>query len=64
MLRALQRAGFREDRRRGSHLTLIQPSSGRHTTLSMHGGTLKTGITHGILNQAGLSVEEFIELLK
>lgn len=64
MVRALGRIGFREDRKKGSHLTLLHATAGRRTTVSMHGGTLKVGTIHAILRQAGLTVEEFVELLK
>lgn len=63
MLRALERAGFQEDRRKGSHVTLLHPADGRRTTLSMHSQTLKLGTIHAILRQAELTVEELIELL-
>lgn len=64
MVRALEKAGFREDRQRGSHLTLRHTAHGRRATVSMHRRTLDVGTIHSILKQAGLSVEDFIELLK
>jgi predicted RNA binding protein YcfA (HicA-like mRNA interferase family) len=64
MVRALERAGFVPDRQKGSHLTLLHADSRRRSVVSMHGRTMKVGTIHAILRQAGLTVEEFIELLK
>jgi predicted RNA binding protein YcfA (HicA-like mRNA interferase family) len=63
VVRALRRAGFAEDHQTGSHLSL-RHSSGCRVVVPRHGKTLGTGLTHAILEQACLSVEEFIELLK
>ena len=63
MVRALRRAGFVEDHQTGGHLSLRHPS-GCRIVVPMHGRTLGTGLTHAIMKQAGLSVEEFIALLK
>jgi predicted RNA binding protein YcfA (HicA-like mRNA interferase family) len=61
VLRALQRAGFVVVRTSGSHHLLVHPDDpGRATTVSVHAGkTLKRGTVHGIVKQAGLTVEEF-----
>ena len=63
--RALLRAGWYEHRRRGSHATLKHPDRpGARVTVSMHAREtmlLKTLLS--ILEQAGLSVDEFVELL-
>ena len=63
MVRALRRAGFVEDHQTGSHLSL-RHSSGCRVVVPIHGRTLGTGLTHAILKQACLSVEDFMELLK
>jgi predicted RNA binding protein YcfA (HicA-like mRNA interferase family) len=63
-LRALRRAGWRELRQRGSHVHLAHPDRPGRVTVARHRGiilrpkTLKT-----ILEQAGLSIDEFVELL-
>ncbi len=64
MARALRRAGFADDRQKGSHLTMLNPKSRRRVVVPMHGRVLGTGLTHDILKQAGLTVEQFCELLK
>jgi predicted RNA binding protein YcfA (HicA-like mRNA interferase family) len=45
----------------GSHHRLVHPDDpSRATTVSVHAGkTLKRGTVHGIIKQAGLTVEEF-----
>jgi predicted RNA binding protein YcfA (HicA-like mRNA interferase family) len=64
VIRALQRAGFRESRTSGSHCRLVHTRDpARKVTLAIHSGDLKRGTLRGIIAQAGLSVEEFLELL-
>ena len=64
VIRALQRAGFRELRTSGSHCRLVHAHDpARKVTLPIHGGDLKRGTLRGIIAQAGLSVEEFLKLL-
>ena len=64
LLRVLQRAGFEEQRQRGSHLTLRRPSDGRRVTVPVHEGrTVPAGTLRAILRDADLSVEEFLRLL-
>lgn len=65
MIAALRRAGFEVVRQRGSHVSLRQPVTGRRATVPDHGGRdLKHGLLRGILTDAGLSVEEFLGLLR
>ena len=64
MIRALERWGFRRVRQRGSHVILR-----RETTQGPIGCVvplhreLAIGTLHGILQQVGLSAEEFMEKL-
>ena len=64
IVRALLRAGFLEEEQEGSHLTLRHPVLRRRVTVPMHPGDLGVRLTHKILRQAGLSLEEFRELLR
>jgi predicted RNA binding protein YcfA (HicA-like mRNA interferase family) len=64
MVRALHRAGFEDDHSTGGHLVLRHPENHRRVTVPMHPGDLAVGLIHDILDEAGLSVEEFIALLK
>lgn len=64
LIRVLKRAGFEEQRQRGSHLTMRRPSDGRRVTVPVHEGrTIPPGTLRAILRDAGISVEEFHELL-
>ncbi len=63
VVRALKKAGFVEHHQRGSHLYLWHPQKERMTSVAMHAADLPRGTTKAILKQAGLTEEEFIELL-
>jgi len=52
--------GFEEVRQRGSHVVLKMGEAG--CVVPMH-HELRTGTLHGILKQAGVSREEFIEAM-
>jgi predicted RNA binding protein YcfA (HicA-like mRNA interferase family) len=64
VIRALERAGFRESRTSGSHCRLIHARDpARKVTIPIHSGDLRRGTLRGIIAQAGFSVEEFLKLL-
>ena len=65
VVRALKKAGFVELRSRGSHLRLGHLTNPkRQTTVSMHKGKdIPRGTLRDIIEQAGLTVDEFIVLL-
>jgi predicted RNA binding protein YcfA (HicA-like mRNA interferase family) len=63
LVRALQRAGYEPYRQRGSHLHLSRPGTGWVVTVPMHGGVLSVGLVADIIQQAGLTVDEFRKLL-
>jgi predicted RNA binding protein YcfA (HicA-like mRNA interferase family) len=58
---ALERLGFAVVRQRGSHIILRKGSYG--CVVPNH-GELKVGTLRGILKQAGVSPDEFIEALQ
>jgi predicted RNA binding protein YcfA (HicA-like mRNA interferase family) len=60
VVRALQRLGFVVARQRGSHIVMRRGSSG--CVVPNH-QELKTGTLAGVLKQAGISAEEFIQQL-
>ena len=63
-LRALERAGFVVVRQRGSHVRVKKVTS-EHVikiTIPIH-ETLDRGTLKGIIRNAGLTVEEFVDLL-
>ena len=64
VIRALKRAGFAEWRQRDSHLHLKRLSDNTRVTIPVHRGrTIPPGTLRGIIRDAGLTVEEFVNLL-
>ncbi len=61
-IRAFRRLGYETVRIRGSHHILRRPNGGM-IVLPIHGGTLKVGILLDAIERAGLTPEEFEELL-
>lgn len=61
-IRAFNRLGYETVRVRGSHHVLKHPS-GSMIVLPMHRGALKVGILLDAIERAGVSPEEFEELL-
>ena len=59
--RALERLGFRKVRQSGSHVIMKRESSG--CVVPMH-GEVKVGTLAGVLRQADVSAEEFIQALR
>jgi predicted RNA binding protein YcfA (HicA-like mRNA interferase family) len=61
-VKALEKIGFVVDRQRGSHIILVREEP--RTTISVPDHKeLDRGTLRGIIRQASLSVDEFIELL-
>ena len=59
----LRRAGFRFDRMaRGSHEIWRNPQTQRRTMIAVHPGDLPEGTVRAIVLQAGLTVDEFLDL--
>ena len=64
IIRALKKIGFIEDRQKGSHLTLIHPETKTRAVVPMHSGRdIKKPLVRAIINDARLTVEDFIKLL-
>jgi len=61
-IRALEKAGFYISHQKGSHITMRRDEPFAKTVVPNH-KTLKRGMLKRILKDAGLSVEEFIELM-
>jgi predicted RNA binding protein YcfA (HicA-like mRNA interferase family) len=59
-IRALERLGFSAVRQRGSHVMMRRGSAG--TVVPLH-SEIKRGTLGGILRQAGVEAEAFIEAL-
>jgi predicted RNA binding protein YcfA (HicA-like mRNA interferase family) len=63
VIRALNKAGFFMDYSTGSHRYFRHPSRRGIVTVPFHRRDLKRGTLKSILDQAGLSTDEFIALL-
>lgn len=64
VIRALKRAGFAEDRQRGSHLILIHTVTRVRTVVPVHRGhTIKEPLLRAIIRDAHLTLDEFLALL-
>jgi predicted RNA binding protein YcfA (HicA-like mRNA interferase family) len=62
VIKAIQKAGFIEQRQRGSHK--IFKKGALRITVPVHSRDLKRGTLYSIIEQSGLTVDEFMELLK
>lgn len=60
--RALEKAGFSIIRQRGSHMVMRREDPFAQVVVPDH-RELHTGTLHDIIRDAGLTVEEFIDLL-
>jgi len=63
VIRALLRAGFFLDHSTGSHRFFRHPARPGIVTVPFHRKDLKRGTLKSIIEQAGFSVEEFMQLL-
>jgi len=64
VIKALNKTGFVERRTTGSHCVL-RHQNGKIVVVPLHGSKdIKRGTLFNIIKQAGLKVEEFVELLK
>lgn len=63
VVKALKRAGFVKARQTGSHLILWHPQTKRIVSIPIHARTLKKGLLSGIIKEANLTLEEFLEFL-
>jgi len=65
VVRILERAGFVRWRQKGSHLTMFRTTDRRSLTVPMHfRKTVPKGTLHAIIKQAGLTTEQFSDLMK
>ncbi len=61
-VRAFQRAGWRVDRQRGSHVILLRPGSIASLSVPQH-PELAPGTLRALIRAAAMTVEEFMALL-
>ena len=63
VIRALERTGFFVHHTTGSHYILKHPDKPHRITVAYHNRDLKRKTLQSIIDQAGLTVEEFVSLL-
>lgn len=63
-MRALEHAGWVSVRQRGSHVQFRKDGDPHIISVAQHTKEMKRGTVAGILHDAGISVDEFIELLR
>jgi predicted RNA binding protein YcfA (HicA-like mRNA interferase family) len=63
LLSVLHRVGFVDDHQTGSHLILRHPLTRRRAVVPMHRGDIKPKTLRSILTDAGLTPEQFHEML-
>lgn len=63
VIAALRKAGFSVDHHTGGHAVLYRPGHPNPVTVPVHPGDLKHGTLRRIIKDAGLTVEQFADLL-
>ena len=64
-IRVFEKIGYRQVRQRGSHIRLRDDTNLAHLPLTVpNHKTLKLGLLRMLIRDAGLTVDEFNELLK
>lgn len=61
--RAFENAGWIFNRQRGSHMILIKPNVSVNLSVPDH-RELDRGLLRGLIRDAGMTVEQFIQILK
>ena len=60
LIQFLKKRGFKEDRQKGSHLTLVNHNTRKTITIPIHTGTdIGKGLFKKILSDAGFTAEDF-----
>lgn len=62
-IKAFQRAGWKVDRQRGSHVSLTKEGSQSVLTVPLH-RELDRGLLRTLIRRAGIPVGEFVDLLR
>lgn len=61
-VKAFSRAGWRVARQHGSHVIMERPGTEAILSIPQH-AELRRGLLRGLIRDAGLTVDEFVELL-
>ena len=64
VIRVAEKLGFTFDRQKGSHAVYLRASDRRRFVIPVHKARdLKPGTLRGLIDDMGLSVEEFVDML-
>ncbi len=64
VIRIAEKLGFAFDRQKGSHAVYLRTSDNRRLVIPDHKGRdLKPGTLRGLIEDMGLSVDEFVRML-
>jgi predicted RNA binding protein YcfA (HicA-like mRNA interferase family) len=61
LIRALERMGFILRRQTGSHAIFRHPETKNIVVIPIHPRDIKRGLLYGILKQAGISEQDFLD---
>jgi len=61
-VRVFERAGWRQDRQRGSHVILLKPGNVASLSVPQH-RELAPGTLRSLIRAAGMTVDDFVALL-
>ncbi len=64
VVKAFERGRFVVKRQTGSHVIMYKPGTHHIISIPLHTGDLPKGTLRAIIRQAGIKVEEFLEILK
>jgi len=62
-VKAFERGGWHVDRQRGSHIVMLKPGNIASLSIPMH-QELAPGTLRALIRAAGITLDEFIRLLK
>ena len=63
VVRALEKAGWKVHRRRGSHVSMHKEGVAYVITVPLHRRDMSKGTLRDIIKDAGITVQEFLKLL-
>jgi len=63
VIRALEKVGWQVHRQKGSHISMHKEGVSTLVVIPLHTRDLPKGTLHGILDDAGLTVKQFLEIL-
>ncbi|MFH0982864.1 MAG: type II toxin-antitoxin system HicA family toxin [Planctomycetota bacterium] len=61
-VRAFEKAGWRQDRQRGSHVVMLKPGCNVSLSVPQH-REIAPGTLRALIRSAGMTVDEFVALL-